>query len=418
MEIERSRYIAMLKRRMENGMIKVVTGIRRCGKSWLLFRLFFRYLLSQGVQEDHIIRLALDDRTNRGLRDPDALYGHIKRSIQDNETYYVLLDEVQYVAEFEDVLNSLLHLENVDTYVTGSNAKFLSKDIITEFRGRGDQVHMFPLSYSEFSGAYRGQRENMLREYMLFGGLPYILKCESQEQKIKYLEDLFTETYIKDVVQKNNIKNEAVLDDLINIIASSIGSLTNPTKLANTFKTVKHVSVSANTIKEYLDGLEDAFVVDKAVRYDIKGKKYIETPLKYYFTDIGLRNARIGFRQDEETHIMENIIFNELKFRGFHVDVGAVTLSERNGRGNYVRKQTEVDFVCRRADRKFYIQSALSVADPEKMRQETRPLMNTGDFFKKIIVVREPVIPWRTEEGILIVGLEKFLTDTSILESL
>lgn len=417
MEIARSRYLEMLKRRMGNGMIKVITGIRGCGKSWLLFRLFYRYLLKLGVQENHIIRLALDDSADRALRDPDTLYCYIKGSVRDSGMYYVLLDEVQYVPEFEDVLNSLLHMENVDAYVTGSHAGFLSRDVITEFRGRGDRIHMFPLSYSEFSGAYRGQREDMLREYMLFGGLPRILKCESREQKIRYLDEL-AESCIKDAAQRNGIRNEAVLDGLLSILASSIGTLTNPNRLAQVFRTARHAGVSANTIREYLDGLEDAFVVDKAARYDIRKKKHLRTPMKYYFTDNGLRNARIGFRQDEEPHIMENVIFNELKFRGFHVDVGAVPLSERNGRGNYVRKQAEVDFVCRRADRKFYIQSALSVADPEKMRQETRPLMNTGDFFRKIIVVREPVIPWRTEEGILIVGLEKFLTDTSILESL
>ena len=409
MEISRDRYIDMLKARMGNGMIKVITGIRRCGKSYLLFELFYKYLLSLGVPEDHIIRLALDDRANKRYRNPDELYRYIRDCLVDDGRYFVLLDEVQYVSEFEDVLNSLLHISSVDAYVTGSNAKFLSKDIITEFRGRGDQVHMYPLSYREFSSAYEGTENRRLREYMLYGGLPFILKCSSAEQKVRYLEDLFTETYIKDVVGRNRIRNEAVLNDLINVVASSIGSLTNPNKLSNTFRSVKHVNVTANTINEYLNGLEDSFILEKAQRYDVKGRKYIETPLKYYFTDLGLRNARIGFRQYEETHIMENMIFNELRYRGYAVDVGNVTVSEKNGNGNYVRKQVEVDFVCHQGDRCFYIQSALSVSDPEKLAQEMRPLVRTGDSFRKIIVVRDPVIPWRTEEGILVIGIEDFL---------
>lgn len=409
MEISRDRYIDMLKARMGNGMIKVITGIRRCGKSYLLFELFYKYLLSLGVPEDHIIRLALDDRANKRYRNPDELYRYIRDCLVDDGRYFVLLDEVQYVSEFEDVLNSLLHISSVDAYVTGSNAKFLSKDIITEFRGRGDQVHMYPLSYREFSSAYEGPENRRLREYMLYGGLPFILKCSSAEQKVRYLEDLFMETYIKDVVGRNRIRNEAVLNDLINVVASSIGSLTNPNKLSNTFRSVKHVNVTANTINEYLNGLEDSFILEKAQRYDVKGRKYIETPLKYYFTDLGLRNARIGFRQYEETHIMENMIFNELRYRGYAVDVGNVTVSEKNGNGNYVRKQVEVDFVCHQGDRRFYIQSALSVSDPEKLAQEVRPLVRTGDSFRKIIVVRDPVIPWRTEEGILVIGIEDFL---------
>ena len=416
MEIKRDKYIEMLKCRMGNGMIKVITGIRRCGKSYLLFELFYKYLLKTGVNENHIIKLALDDRANKKYRNPDKLYDFLKRKIKNDDTYYILLDEVQYVDEFEDILNSLLHIKNTDVFVTGSNAKFLSKDVITEFRGRGDQVHIYPLSFNEFYSAFQGDKNKALREYMLYGGLPYILKCSTIQQKTKYLENLFTETYIKDVVNRNNIKNDNVLRDLLNVIASSIGSLTNPNKLVNTFKTIKKVGVAANTIKEYLDYLEDAFVVEKALRYDVKGKKYIETPLKYYFTDVGLRNARIGFRQDEATHIMENIIFNELKIRGFNVDVGIVTISEPNEKGNYVRKQTEIDFVCNMADKRYYIQSALSVSEIDKMNQECRPLMNTKDSFKKIIIVREPVIPWQTDKGILIIGLEDFLLDANSLD--
>ena len=401
----------MLKCRMGSGMIKVITGIRRSGKSFLLLELFYKYLLTLGIKEKHIIKLALDDRANMKYRNPDELYNFLVRKIKGNNTYYVLLDEVQYVAEFEDILNSLLHIKNTDVFVTGSNAKFLSKDIITEFRGRGDQIHIYPLSFKEFYSAYQGDKNKALREYMLYGGLPYILKCSNEQQKTKYLENLFTETYIKDVINRNNIKNDGVLSDLLNVIASSVGSLTNPNKLVNTFKTVKKIGIAANTIKEYLEYLEDAFIVEKAFRYDVRGKKYIETPLKYYFTDIGLRNARIGFRQDEATHIMENVIFNELKIRGYKVDVGVVTISEPNENGNYVRKQTEIDFVCNMSDKRYYIQSALSVSDIDKMNQECRPLIKTNDFFKKIIVVREPVIPWTNEKGIFIIGLEDFLLD-------
>lgn len=418
MEIARDRYVEMLRRRMGNGMIKVITGIRRCGKSYLLFELFYKYLLSLGVPGDHILRVALDDRANKQFRDPDELYRLIRSFVKDGKTCYVLLDEVQYVSEFEDVLNSVLHISNVDAYVTGSHAKFLSKDIITEFRGRGDQIHLGPLSYREFSSAYEGAENRRLREYMLYGGLPFILKCTTPEQKVQYLEDLFTETYIRDVLNRNKIRNKEVLDDLLNIAASSIGSLTNPNKLANTFRSVRHLNVSSNTISEYLNGLEDSFILEKAFRYDVKGKKYIDTPLKYYFTDLGLRNARIGFRQYEETHIMENVIFNDLRCRGYAVDIGNITISEKNGNGNYVRKQVEVDFVCHQADQRFYVQSALSVSDPDKLAQEVRPLVKIDDSFKKIIVVRDPVIPWRTEEGILVIGIEDFLLHPGSLETL
>jgi len=418
MEVKRDQYLNKLIRRKHNGMIKVVTGLRRCGKSYLLFELFYRSLRESGVPDDHIIKIALDDRANIKYRNPDALYEHLRETIHDTDMYYILLDEVQLVNEFEDVLNSMLHIKNADTFVTGSNAKFLSKDIITEFRGRGDQVHMYPLSFSEFMSAFEGSEEEGWQHYMTYGGMPYIIQCVHHEQKVSYLTDLFSETYIKDVVSRNHIKNPDCLNDLLNIIASSIGSLTNPTKLANTFKTVKHVGIASNTIKEYLDFLSDSFIIEKADRYDVKGKRYIETPAKYYFTDIGLRNARLGFRQNEETHIMENIIYNELRIRDYSVDVGVVNISEPNEKGNYVRKQTEVDFVCNFASSRYYIQSALNVSSAEKMEQEARSLRKIDDSFKKIIVVKDPIIPWRTEDGILIVGIRQFLMNPRGLEEL
>jgi len=414
MKITRDFYIQKLIDRKNNGMIKIITGLRRCGKSYLLFDLFVDYLLEQGVQENHIIAISLDDRKNIKLRDPDELYRYVSAKIIDSDMYYILLDEIQFVDEFEDVLNGFLHIKNADTYVTGSNARFLSKDIITEFRGRGDQVHLYPLSFSEYMSAYAGTVEDGLRDYMVFGGMPYLFNCKTNSQKREYLNALFSETYLVDIIERNRIKNKAVLDDLLNIISSDIGSLTNPNKLVNTFKTEKKVCVAANTIKEYLDVLEEAFVIDKAYRYDVKGKKYIETPLKYYFTDIGLRNARIGFRQDEETHIMENVIFNEMKIRGYSVDVGNVVISEPNKNGNYVRKNTEVDFVCNDGINRTYIQAALNVASAEKLAQETRSLKAIGDSFEKIIVVKENVVPWRTEDGILVLGIRDFLLNPSM----
>ena len=399
-------------------MVKIITGLRRCGKSYLLLKLFYDHLIDSGVPQDHIIKLALDDRANRKYRNPDALYDYLRGSIRDREDYYILLDEVQLVPEFEDVLNSTLHFPNADTYVTRSNAKFLSKDIITEFRGRGDQVPLYPLSFSEFMSVFTGSEEEGLQQYITYGGMPYLQKCQTEEQKIRYLEDLFAETYVKDVVNRNGIRNENCLNDLLNIIASSIGSLTNPNKLANTFKTVKQIGISANTIKEYLDYLEDSFIIKKANRYDVRGKKYIETPVKYYFTDIGLRNVRLGFRQQEESRIMENLIYNQLRVCDYNMDVGVVTFSRSNQNGNYVRTQTEVDFVCNMGSRRYYIQSALNVSSKEKLDQEKRPLSRIDDSFKKIIIVRTPVVPWRTDEGILIVGLRQFLRNPKSLEEL
>ena len=396
---------------MNNGMIKIITGIRRCGKSYILFEIFYNYLLKAGIQPSHIITIQLDDRANIKYRNPDALYEYVKSKIIDNDNYYILLDEVQLVPEFEDVLNSFLHIKNVDVYVTGSNAKFLSSDIITEFRGRGDQIHISPLSFKEYFDSINMDFEDAWNEYSMYGGMPYLFNCKTDEQKIDYLSNLFKETYIKDIIERNHIKNTNALEDILNIISSSVGSLTNPYKLSNSFKSIKKEVISPVTITQYLDYCVDSFLITKAYRYDVKGKNYIDTPLKYYFTDIGLRNVRIGFRQQEETHIMENIIFNELINRGFNVDVGVVTVNQKNENNNYVRKQLEVDFVCNLGYERYYIQSALSIDDNDKREQEERSLLNIDDSFKKIIIVRNNIKKWKDEKGILFLGLKEFLTD-------
>lgn len=336
MEIKRDMYLNMLIRHKHNGMIKVVTGIRRCGKSYLLFRLFYNYLIESGVKEDHIIKIALDDRKNKKYRNPDELYNYIHESIKDKDMYYILLDEVQFVGEFEDVLNSFLHIENVDTYVIGSNAKFLSKDIITEFRGRGDQIHISPLSFAEFMSVSKKPVMEGWKKYMNFGGLPKVVEYSNEQDKVNYLKSIISETYLKDIKERNNIRGDAEIEELLDILASNIGSLTNPKKLSDTFKSVKHVNVHPNTIKIYLDYFVDSFLIARAQRYDIKGKKYINSPYKYYFTDLGLRNARLNFRQEEETHIMENIVFNELLIRGYNVDVGVVEQYAPNEKGKSV----------------------------------------------------------------------------------
>ena len=391
-------------------MIKIITGIRRCGKSYLLFEIFYNYLLQNGVDKSHIITLQLDDRLNIKYRDPDNLCEYIHNKIIDNENYYILLDEVQYVKEFEDVLNSFLHIKNVDVYVTGSNAKFLSSDIITEFRGRGDQIYLSPLSFKEYYDYCKLDFEEAWNEYSMYGGMPYLLMCKTNEQKIKYLDNLFKETYIKDIVNRHDIKNTEVLEDVLNIISSSVGSLTNPNKLSNSFKSMKNLVVAPNTIKQYLDYCVDSFLIEKAYRYDVKGKKYLDTPLKYYYTDIGLRNVRLGFRQQEENHIMENIIYNELIIRGYQVDVGVVTISEKNENNNYVRKQLEVDFICNLGYERLYIQSALNIDDVEKKEQEEKSLIKIDDNFRKIIIVKSNIKKWKDEKGILILGLKEFLT--------
>ena len=413
--ISRNTFLQKLIDRKNNGLIKVITGIRRCGKSYLLFEIFYNYLISSGVNEDHIIKIELDDRMNINLRDPDYLFSYVREKITDKDMYYLLLDEVQYVNEFEDVLNSFLHIKNIDVYVTGSNAKFLSKDIITEFRGRGDQIYLCPLTFKEFYDAYGKEFDDAWNEYSVFGGLPYLLSCKTEEQKVLYLKNLFEETYINDILNRNSLRGGDSVEELLNIVASSVGSLTNPSKLSKAFKSTKNAIVAPNTIKEYLDYFVDSFLISKAFRYDVKGKNYIDTPLKYYFTDIGLRNVRLGFRQQEENHIMENVIYNELISRGYNVDVGIVEISEKNENGNYVRKQLEVDFVCNLGYDRIYIQSALNVDTEEKMIQERKSLIKIDDSFKKIVIVRNNIKKWKDDNGILFVGLKEFLLDSNII---
>lgn len=416
MEIRRDIYLNKLISKRHNGLIKVVTGMRRCGKSYLLFNLFKDYLVNEGVNENHIIEIAFDSFENKKYRDPEVLFPYLMEKIADNEMYYVLLDEVQMLDDFESVLNSLGRKKNVDVYVTGSNARFLSKDIITEFRGRGDEVHMYPLTYSEFMSVYDGDKQEGWRDYVLFGGIPLVLGFETADQKSDFLKSLFEETYISDITGRNNIRNKAELEELLNILSSAIGSLTNPSKLSATFKSVKNKTISKETIIKYIDYLKDSFLIDSAIRYDIKGKKYINTPSKYYFTDLGLRNARLNFRQVEETHAMENIIFNELKVRGYNVDVGVVVMNEVDKNGKKIRKQLEVDFVCNKGSKRFYIQSAYALPDKEKMEQEQRSLVNIGDGFKKIIITKDAVAPLYNDEGILVMSVYDFLLNPDSME--
>ncbi len=416
MEIKRDRYLNTLISKEHNGLIKVITGMRRCGKSYLLFTLFKEHLLSEGVAEDHIIEIAFDAFENRKYRDPDVLYPYLKEQIKDDAMYYVLLDEIQLLGEFESILNSLIRMKNVDVYVTGSNARFLSKDVITEFRGRGDEVHMHPLSFAEFMSVYQGTKQDGWNEYMLYGGIPLVLEFTTPDQKIAFLKSLFEETYISDIVGRHHIRNKAELEDLLNILSSAIGSLTNPEKLSATFQTVKKKKISTSTLRRYIDYLCDSFLIDSAIRYDVKGKKYIDTPVKYYFTDMGLRNARLNFRQIEETHSMENIIFNELKMRGFNVDVGVIVQYETNGKGNGTRKQLEIDFVCNQGSKRYYIQSAYAIPDQTKMEQEQRSLMLTGDFFKRLIITKDTPAPYYNESGVLIMSVYDFLLNQNSLE--
>lgn len=409
MEIKRDYYLNKLIAKKHNGLIKVVTGIRRCGKSYLLFSLFKKHLLESGTNKSHIIEIAFDSFENKKFRDPEVLYPYIKEQLVDDKMYYILLDEVQLLGEFESVLNGLMRIDNVDVYVTGSNARFLSRDIITEFRGRGDELHIQPLSFAEFMSVYNGNKYDGWNEYVLYGGLPPVVLLPTSEQKIELLKNLFQETYINDIVGRHSIKNKAEFEELIDILSSGIGSLTNPKKLADTFKSKKNKTISQNTIKSYLDYLCDAFIVSRATRYDIKGRKYIDTPQKYYFSDIGLRNARINFRQIEETHTMENIIYNELVGRGYNVDVGIVTVSQADKSGNCVRKQLEVDFVCNKGSKRYYVQSAFAIPDSEKMKQESNSLLRIDDSFKKVIVVKDAPAPNYTEDGILVIGVYDFL---------
>ena len=416
MIIYRERYLNKIIQRKHNRLVKIITGIRRCGKSYLLFNLFYDHLIQSGINGDHIIKIALDDWANKEFRNPDRLYGYVMSMIRDEKMYYILLDEVQLIIHFEDVLNGLMHVNNCDVYVTGSNAKFLSKDIITEFRGRGDQIHIYPLSFAEFTSVYDGSKDDAWKEYMLYGGLPNIVLMQSSELKKEFLINLFNETYLNDVISRYNIRNDAELGELINILASSIGSLTNPNKLSDTFKSVKKTDISNHTIKTYLDYFEDSFLIQNSLRYDVKGKKYINTPSKYYFTDIGLRNARLNFRQLEENHIMENIIYNELKIRGFSVDVGVVTLNTKDADGKSIRKQLEIDFICNKGDQKYYIQSAFRMDTEEKEKQELRSLNSLDDSFKKIIVLRNKELMTKDENGYLRIGLLDFLLNDNSLD--
>ena len=397
-------------------MIKVVTGMRRCGKSYLLFNLFKEHLVEEGIGKGHIIEIAFDSFENKKYRDPEVLFPYLMERMADDDMYYILLDEVQLLEDFESVLNSLGRKKNVDVYVTGSNAKFLSKDIITEFRGRGDEVHMYPLTFSEFMSVYKGERSEGWRDYVLFGGIPLVLGFETADQKSDFLKSLFEETYISDITGRNNIRNKAELEELINILSSAIGSLTNPSKLSATFKSIKNKTISKDTIIKYIDYLKDSFLIDSAIRYDIKGKKYISTPSKYYFTDLGLRNARLNFRQVEETYVMENIIFNELKVRGFNVDVGVVVMNEVDKSGKKIRKQLEVDFVCNKGSKRYYIQAAYAIPDVEKLMQEQRSLINTGDGFKKIIITKDAVAPLYNDEGVLMMNVYDFLLNQDSMD--
>lgn len=410
-KIKREVYLNRIIDKKENGLVKVVTGIRRCGKSFLLDPLYKTYLLDTGVKENHIIKLDLDERKNNSFLNPDKLDEYVRGLIVDDDMYYLILDEIQKVNDFESVLNGFLHIRNLDIYVTGSNSKFLSSDIITEFRGRGDEIRVYPLSFSEFYSSFEEDKNEAWEQYITYGGLPRILSFKSEIEKSNYLKQLFEKTYISDIVERNNIQRVDVLDSVINILASSIGSLTNPNKLFNTFESNGIKDISVNTLTSYIKYVQDAFLIEKAERYDIKGKKYIKTPYKFYFSDIGLRNCRLNFRQQEETHIMENIIYNELLYRGYNVDVGIVEIRDKND-----KKQVEVDFVCNQFNKRYYIQSALSLPTREKTLQEERPLMNIPDNFKKIIVVNNDKKPWFTEEGILVIGLKEFLLNKNSMD--
>ncbi|HIV29612.1 MAG TPA: ATP-binding protein [Candidatus Pullichristensenella excrementipullorum] len=415
MEIRRDVYLNKLIRKKKNGLIKVVTGIRRCGKSYLLFHLFHNHLLEEGVPEDHVIEVALDDRRNKALRDPDAMLRYIEQRMQGKGDYYIILDEVQYMDEFEDVLNSLLHIPNADVYVTGSNSKFLSSDVITEFRGRGDEIHVYPLSFREYASVYPGTPDEAWDDYVVYGGLPLILSMEAPEDKAEYLTTLFQKVYLSDIVERHNVRSKAELDELVDVLASSTGSYTSLSKLMKTFKSVKNKTLSDKTIKNYIDFLMDSFLISKATRYDIKGKRYIGSPAKYYFEDVGLRNARLGFRQVEENHLMENIIYNELRIRGYHVDVGVVEHYSANSAGKREKRQLEVDFVATLGSDKCYIQSAFAMPSSDKAEQERRSLLSISDSFRKIIVAGRDQKVRRDENGIATIGIQKFLLDENSL---
>jgi len=415
MEIQRDTYLNKLIRSKNNGLIKIITGIRRCGKSYLLFNLFKKHLLEQGIPKEHIIALALDDIQNKEYRSPDKLYSYVKSQIKDENMYYLLLDEIQFVPEFEDVLNGFLHIDNADVYVTGSNSKFLSTDIVTEFRGRGYEIAVHPLSFAEYFSAYKGKVSEAWKDYYTYGGLPRVLSFSVDEEKMNYLEKLLQEVYIRDILEHNDIRNTSELEELVSLLASAVGSLTNPHKLEKTFLSVKQTKISAYTIKSYIDYFKDAFLVSAATRYDIKGKKYINTPQKYYFEDVGLRNAQLKFRQQEETHIIENIIFNELRIRGFNVDVGIVEVNAKQNERS-IRKQLEVDFIANKGNSRYYVQSAFAMPSAEKRAQEERPLIKIQDSFKKIIVVGDDIKAKKDEKGILTIGITEFLLNENSLD--
>ena len=416
MEIKRDSYLEQLKIRKDNGMIKIITGIRRCGKSFLLFVLFKKYLLESGVDHDHIIEIALDGIENEELREPKKCYQYIKDAMKDERNYYLLLDEVQFMPRFEEVLNSLLRISNIDVYVTGSNSKFLSSDIVTEFRGRGDEIRIYPLSFAEFYAALGGDYEDAWEEYMVYGGLPQVAQFSVERQKAEYLKNIFTNVYIKDVVERNRIQNVDEIGTLVDILASAIGAPTNPTKISNTFKSERGINYSNKTISNHIDYLAEAFLISKANRYDIKGRKYVGANLKYYFSDIGLRNARLNFRQQEPTHIMENIVYNELLIRGYNVDVGIVDVFQKNREGKRVHKQLEVDFVANQSSQRYYIQVAYDMTTEEKQTQEFHSFRNIPDSFKKIVIVNGTKKPWRNEEGFVIMGMKYFLLNADSLE--
>ena len=416
MEINRDIYLQKLINRMHNGMIKVITGIRRSGKSYLLFTIFRNYLKSQGVADNNIIAIELDMFENEKYRDPHTLLEYTKSRMTDEGDYYIFLDEVQMLPSFESVLNSFLHMRNVDVYVTGSNSKFLSKDVITEFRGRGDEVHVYPVSFSEYMETFDGDKYEGWSSYVSFGGLPLTITMATDEQRMEYLTSLFEETYIKDIIERNHIEKIQEMNDLINVLASGIGSLTNASKIEATFKSVIKSDISLNTIRAYIEHLKDAFIINEVSSYDVKGRKYIGTPLKYYFEDVGLRNARLGFRQVEETHLMENIIYNELRMRGFRVDIGVVVKRGRTEEGVQEKKQLEIDFVANMGSKRYYIQSAFSLPDAEKRAQEKASLINVGDSFKKIVIVKDVVKPLHDDDGILTMSIYDFLLDENSLE--
>lgn len=414
--INREKYLQKLINRMQNGLIKIVTGIRRSGKSFLLFEIFKSYLLRKGVDEKHIIEVELDRWENKKYRNPEAIMEYIKSRIIDSDEYYLLLDEVQMLEDFEEVLNSLLHIEKLDIYVTGSNSKFLSKDVVTEFRGRGDEVHVFPLSFSEFMSVYDGDKYQGWADYVIYGGLPLCVTMRTAEQKEEYLSKLFEETYIKDIIERNHIVRVQELGDLINVLASGTGSLTNASKIAATFNSSIKSDISLNTVRSYIEYLKDAFIVNEANRYDVKGRKYIGTPLKYYFEDVGLRNARLGFRQTEENHLMENVIYNELRIRGYHVDVGVVKKRSLTTEGRQENKQLEIDFIANMGSKRYYIQSAFALPDEEKIRQEKASLLNIKDSFKKILVVKDVINIQRDEQGITTMNVYDFLLNGNSLD--